>query len=214
MSGFTSRFWHWLFNRSPRNAATPKVQPIPPMTVPSPGTQDGSCPIETNIRTESIVGLLSKLGVVESASRGPDGQLITAEDKFALILGCGHLVDQVQAVDREGEHIRGIAGQCEYCVRKNQELLSKGKISIFDAERLSLVCSDCGKTTTSGLLCCPKHYREVVNPDGTKSYLDPGQSQQIERQQAIQMPLRFIAGLFGEEGRQPSQSKQEPEDNA
>jgi hypothetical protein len=214
MTQFIGKLWQWILNRSPRNAATPDVQPIPPGSIPSPGVSDGGCPIETNVRTESIADLFFKLGSTQSASREPDGQLITTEDKLAQILGCGHVVTQLQAVDRPGEHIIGIAGPCEQCKADNQRLLLKGELSIFDAERLSLVCTDCGKSTPSGLLCHPKHCVEEVQPDGTRSYLPQEQSVQLERQRTAQMPLQFIAGLLGEEIPQPSQGRQEPKNDA
>jgi len=213
MTRFFDKFWQSILNRSPRNAAAPDVQPIPPVSIPSPYVSESGCPIETNVRTESIGGLFFKLGSTQSASRRPDGHLMTTEDELAQILGCGHKVTQLEAVDRPGEHIRGIAGACECCKAENQRLLSKGKLSILDAERLSLVCSDCGKITTSGLLCCPRHYVAVVKPDGTTTYLDQEQSEQLERQIATTMVLGPLFALFGENSQQPLQSKKEPKNN-
>lgn len=95
--------------------------------------------------------------------------------------------------------MRGIAGKCFYCDAEYQKLSQKGQISPFDAERLSLVCADCGKITLSGQLCCPKHYTAVLNPDGTTTYLSPEDTEEQNRQNTIKNILGSMAQLFGKE---------------
>lgn len=213
MIGFVSKLWHWLINRSPRNAATPDVQSHPVGDASGPVIPSGSEPIEIILQTESITGMQSEVGSIESFLKGPDGQLIRANRKFAILLGCEHAVTQLQAVDQQDRHIRGIAGRCFYCTSQYQEQLKKGKITPFDAERLSLVCTDCGKVTTSGLLCCPKHYTAVTNPDGTIAYLGPEELRETKMRDTFRMILSPIVSLFIENGSSAIQTGQQEHNN-
>lgn len=198
MSNFASRLWHWLLNRSPKNAARPNVQPNPIDSVGNINIPTDTEPLETYIETESNLGSPVKIGSEEGALRGPDGQLIRAHNKLSILLGCNHIVAQFQALDQEDRHIRGVAGKCFYCDQEVQELLQKGKITVFDAERSALVCTDCGKITKSGQLCCPKHYTAVSNPDGTTTYLSPEDAEEQDRQKTTKTILSSIALLFGQ----------------
>jgi hypothetical protein len=199
VKNFTPKFWQWLYNRSPQNSAKPDVQPKPTKGGVDTVAPITAKPLEQYIETESIIGGLIKIGFEEGASRGPDGQLFRAHNRLSLSIGCGHIAAQLQAVDQHDRHIRGIGGPCFYCVPELQKLLQKGLISPFDAERLSLVCTDCGKITESGQLCCPKHYTAVLNPDGTTTYLSPEDAQQQERQNTMKTVLGSIALLFSQD---------------
>jgi len=145
----------------------------------------------------------------------PDnGQLIRAHNKLSILLGCYHIVAQFQALDQEDRHIRGIAGKCFYCDQEVQELLQKGQITVFDAERLALVCTDCGKITNSGQLCCPKHYTAVSNPDGTTTYLSPEDAEEQNRQKTTKTILSSIELLFGQNSQEiPQENCQDQNDD-
>jgi len=203
--------WNYIFRRSQQNAAKADARYNPPED-----TLDGCTPgvgqrIETNLETESIQGLFTRFVSVDGAIKHRDGQLITTRNTIAVLLGCSHVVTQLQAVDQEDQHIRGIAGKCYYCDEEIQPLIRKGQISPLDAERLSLVCSDCGKITVSGRLCCPKHYAAITNPDGTTVYLGPKDVQEQQRQSTVKMVLDSVASLFGQVD--PKTPQENPQEN-
>lgn len=212
MTNFASKLWTWLWNRSPQNAA----QPNP--TAPSdqqPSGQDSASsvrPFETYIETQSIQGFFTKVGRQESGVKSPDGELLRTCDNSAVPIGCNHIVSQQQSVDQPDRHIRGIAGICFYCQQELLKALSRGEITPFDAERLSLVCSDCGKITVSGQLCCPKHYARLIGPDGTEVYLGPDDIKKQEQSRIVAKVLRPVLDLFLEE-QQPKEQPQQQEKN-
>ena len=205
MKNINLKFWQWLLNRSSQNAAMPNVQPNTNDSVGRINIPIDTEPLETYIETGSLLGSLIKIGSEEGALRGPNGQLIRSHNKLSILLGCNHVVTQFQALDKEDRHIRGIAGRCFYCDLEGQELLQKGLITVFDSERLSLVCTDCAKITNSGQLCCPKHYTAVSNPDGTTTYLSPEDAEEQDRQKTTKTILSSIALLFGQNSQEISQ---------
>jgi len=212
MSKAGSKFWGWLLQRSPQNADRPDIQQQAFDTVADVGFPAGAQPIEISSETESLVDSPIKLGSVDAASKGSEGQLIRAHNSLVVILGCGHAVKQSQAADDDERHIRGIAGRCPYCFAEIEELIAKGKVEImpFDAERLSLVCSDCGKITTSGFLCCPRHYKDVPNPDGTVTYLGPEDAEEQARQNTAKAILSALGSLVSEDNHNtPRENTQE-----
>ena len=215
MSNFASKLWDWLFNRSPKNAAMPDVQPGPAGDTVNSAQPPGAQPVEINVISQSCIGLLSRLSKEDRLMRGPDGEVVRVSDQVGILPGCEHVVIQLQAVDEKGRHIRGIAGICSACFREYQRPLEKGQISTFDAERLSLVCTDCGKITISGQLCCPKHYTSVVGPDGSATYLDEEQAREMKRQNTVRTALSIVNFLFGEDqpkipDRQDNEQKNAP----
>ncbi len=160
-------FLDYLFRRSPKNAATPNVQPAPPVASAQPGTGSSVRPLERNVEVSSIAGLLNELRRVETRYVGADGEVIHClEAHGGFVLGCGHH-GTAQAGAEEGTRGREIAGVCAYCVRDYQPLVDKGELDPLQAERLSLVCNECARMTTSGHLCCPRHSRKVTAEDGT-----------------------------------------------
>jgi len=208
MSDLVWKLWDWLINRSPKNAAMPDVQPGPASDTANTTQPPGAQVVETNLAFQSCMGLLSRLGKEDSLLRGPDGNLVRVNEQVGILLGCGHVVTQLQAVDEKGRHVRGIAGVCDGCFGENCRLLQKGRISALDAERLSLVCTDCGKITVSGHLSCPKHYSTVITPDGTPNYIDAEQAKEMKRQDTVRTALGIIKFLFGE-GQQEIPDKQD-----
>lgn len=213
MSNFASKLWNWLWNRSPHNAAQPNS------AAPSdqqPSGQDLASSVrtfETYIETQSIQGFFTKVGWKESGVKTPDDELYRTRDNSALLLGCGHLVGQQQQVDQQDRHIKGIAGICSYCFADMQKSLARGEITPFDAERLSLVCSDCGKIAVSGQLCCPKHYARLIGPDGKEVYLGPDDIKKQEQHRLIAKVLGPVLDLFLEDGPTAEQPKQQEKDN-
>lgn len=210
MINFASKFWGWLWNRSPQNAAQPN--PTSPFEQQASGQASAfsNRPFETYIEIQSIQGFVTKVGWQESGIKTPDGGLFRTRENFALPIGCGHIVNQQQQEDQENRHVRGIAGICFYCQQELLKALSRGEITPFDAERLSLVCSDCGKITVSGQLCCPKHYARLTGPDGSEVYLSPDDMKKQEQSQMVAKVLRPVLDLFLEE-QQPKEQPQQQE---
>lgn len=214
MTNFASKFWNWLVNRSPQNAASPTPTAPPGQQPSGQASVHSSRPFETYIETQSIQGFFTKVGWQESCVKTPDGELFRTRDNFALPIGCGHIARQQQPVDQPDRHIRGIAGICFYCQQDILKALSRGEITPFDAERLSLVCSDCGKVTVSGQLCCPKHYARLIGPDGSEVYLGPDDIKKQDQNRLIAKMLGPILDLFLEEGQTTEQPKSQEKDNA
>ena len=211
MTDFISTIWRWIFNRSPQNAVKPNVQSNPIEDFDLNKIPAGARPIETVLNNEYMVG--SPIGIIsaQSAMKGTDGQLLRIQNQPSVLLGCGHLVGQMQQAD-DGK--RYPIGKCYYCDLENQQLLQKGKISVFDAERLSLVCSECGKITSSGQLCCPKHYVALTDPDGTTSYLSQEQVIEEKKNSIVRSVLGSLAMLLGEDVQEQPQANQEEHRNA
>lgn len=213
MKKYALKFWDWLLKRSPQNAAKPNVQPNPIDGIDSINASTCTEPLEQYTEIVSILGSSVKIGSEEGSLRGPNGQLIRSHNKLSIVIGCHHIVAQFQALDHEDRHIRGIAGPCFHCGSELQKLLESGKITAFDAERLSLVCTDCAKITVSGQLCCPKHYTTVSNPDGTKIYLSPEDAEEQKRQNTTKTILNSVALLFGQNSQEIPQEKHQDQNH-
>jgi hypothetical protein len=218
INDFKSKLWDWLINRSPKDAARPDVQPQPANNVVNRVQPAGAQRIETNIETQSILGLLLRLAVIDSVSRTPDGELVSGhDDETVVLLGCGHFGTLCQRADQKKNNIKQIAGRCYRCGADLEEILLSGAqmdlLGLLHAELKTLVCETCGKITTSGL-ACPKHYTKATNPDGTESYLDVQQSQQMERQNMIKEVLGPIAAFLSENTPETLPAKQKEQNNA
>lgn len=188
-----------LFRRSPKNAATPNVQPAPPAPSGWPNSGPPVQPLERNIEVRSIGGLLNELRRVDSRYRSADGEIISCcEDLGGIVCGCGHTTTALQAGTEKNIREKWIAGLCAYCVREYQPLVEKGEIDALQAERLSLVCSDCARMTTSGHLCCPRHATPLTAEDGTIQYIDPDTAKSASRQSTIVKALGVFQYLFGD----------------
>lgn len=214
MSGFASKLRSWLVARSPKKAAVPVVEPRRADETGNSPQPPWAQRIETNVNLESCIGLLSKLGAEDSLFRGPDGDLVAVSEHVSILLGCGHVVTQLQAVDEKSRHIRGIAGFCADCLAEYCSLLEEHKISAADAERLSLTCSDCGRITVSGSLRCPKHYSEMIAPDGTSIYIDAEHAKEMKRRNTVGRTLAFIDSLFGEDRQEIPDNENKEQKNA
>lgn len=199
MTSFASKLLTWLTNRSPRNAAVPNVQPgqSAPM---GPSSCGGPVqPIERNVEVRSIAGLLNRAYQVDSLGRGADDELVRyRDDGGGILAGCGHTVREFEGQSEKHQDGRRIAGLCAYCVREYQPQVQKGLMDPLHAERLSLVCSECAKISTSGYLCCPRHCAPTVGPDGSTHYVDSETAQKMARQDVVGKALRAVTWLFGD----------------
>lgn len=195
-----STLWRWLTGRPSAKTATSTVPPIqPPAPGPSgwPGTGISLQPLERSIETASIEGLHIELRYEESRYRGPDGEIIRyCRDGTKGAYGCGHTGELLKA-----------AGLCVYCVREYQCLVEGGQMHPLEAERLSMVCSDCAQMTTSGHLSCPKHRIAVVGPTGTTQYVDADTAKHMARKDTVGKAVNTFVQLFGT-SQQPESKKE------
>jgi len=206
-----SKLFGWLIKGSAKNAANPN----PAATAANPNFSGGfpgqSQPIEVASEQDLIMGTNLILGCQDSFAKGPNEELITTHRNVSILCGCGHIVSQLHPTQEQGKApVRGIGGKCFYCDMAYSELLSKGLITAFEAERQSLVCSDCAKITVSGKLCCPKHYIATTDESGNTIYLGPEEHEQLAEQQARQEIIQkvfnpFIALLSGQKPEEPNE---------
>jgi hypothetical protein len=201
---FSARFWQWLTGRSASKAVPPTVPYVPPGPAGSPGWSGGGLPVqplERNIEVHTIAGLQNKLSQIECRSRSAAGELIRYYEGCGDIVGgCRHRMRVASCEGGAGKDPRGreIAGLCDYCLREYQLLVEKGQMDPLEAERLSLICTDCAQMSTSGHLCCPRHRKAMADPDGKTVYLDPDAAKSMARQKTIAKALDVVTWLFAE----------------
>jgi hypothetical protein len=192
-----ARFWQWLTRRSAPNAAPPAVPYVPPNPAGPAGWSNNGLPIqplERNVEVYAISGMKNQPGQVDCRFRSAAGEMIRRHEDHGRGIGaCGHLIDFEKA-----PHHRGIGGLCIYCLREYQALVDKGLMDPLEAERLSIVCSDCCQMTSSGHLCCPRHRKAMATPDGETVYLDPDAAKSMARQNTIAKALNVVTWLFAE----------------
>lgn len=205
-----SKFLNWLYKRSSHNAADPNPSAMPYDQDTNGIPSNESRPIEISIEQDVIIGLPLSFWDEDTIARGTNGELIRSHKKNSILCGCGHIASQLHA---ENEHNkspkRGIAGKCPYCEKEFQKMLRKGLISEIEAERQSLVCTDCAKLTISGILCCPKHYAAIGDENGNIVYLDPDEQAKQKREDLQKQILMPFAALL----MKSNQSKLPPSSN-
>ena len=190
------KFWRWIFNRSPQNAANPNVQMQSMENMINKYIPPGCQLIETYIDIDSNIDSGLDFGIFVNIYRGEDGNLVRVKRKISRDIGCEHTISQSQAEDKDNQHIPGRSGSCYYCLLKWQKEAQAGHITFKDAKRLSSVCTDCAHITASGHLCCPKHWKEINNPEGSPIYLGPEDIESQKRQQTLHTVLDTLATLF------------------
>lgn len=199
-----SKLFGWLSKGSTKNAANPNPAATPVNPNFSGGFPGQSQPIEVAVEQDLIMGTNLSLGCQDSIAKGPNEELIRSHRNMSILCGCGHIVSQLHPTQEQGKApVRGIGGKCFYCDMVYSELLLKGLVTQSEAERQSLVCSDCAKITVSGKLCCPKHYIATIDESGNTIYLGPEEQEQLEgqqsRQEIIQMVFKPFIALVSEQ---------------
>jgi hypothetical protein len=148
-----------------------------------------------------VIGVYSQVGYVIETWKGPSGQMTRVRKSLHVVAGCNHILKCAGGAEDEDGHLRKdeeiAAGFCVYCADKYQQELLRNKITPQEAERLALVCRACARTTVSGALCCPKHWRQVKQADGTIQYLDEKQIREQQRQGTVTSALAAVVSLFG-----------------
>ena len=194
-----SKFLNWLYKRSPHNAANPNPSAMPYDQDANGIPSNESQTIEISIEQDVIIGLPLSFGDEDTIARGPNGELIRSHKKIYILCGCGHIPSQLHAEKDAGKSPkRGIAGKCLYCEKEFQKMLKNGLVSGIEAERQSLVCTECAQLTVSGILCCPRHYAAIGDENGNIVYLGPDEQTQQKRNDTIQKILMPFAALFTE----------------
>jgi len=203
-----ARLWNRLTGRSATSAA-PAVPYVPPNPTSTAGWSSSGLPLqprECNVEVYSIGGLQNELSQVERRYRSADGGIVRHyEDRRSLVAGCGHTAVPRQDNSEKYPDHRGIGGLCSFCLREYYSLVEKGQMDPLEAERLSIVCTDCARMSVSGHLCCPRHRKAMVMPDGTTQYIDPDTAKSMSRQNTMAKALHAATWLFTE-----PQNPQEP----
>lgn len=186
-----------LTKRSSRNAGMPNTHPGQLAESNEPQMpEDGSMVLESLTETENIAGFTLEIGNKDYTVITPQRQLHRVIQSTSVILGCGHYINKTDKNAPEGNADYKIAGMCHYCRAENLLLFKQGLITSYDADRLSLVCTCCARMTESGLLCCHKHSHKIPQPDGTKTYIDQQQMENVNREQTISRILKPFSQLF------------------
>jgi hypothetical protein len=203
-----SRVLAWLLKLSLRNNIPPSAGAMPCVRNAQHAQQNGATPLEISSKEEATWGLNCVMGQQDYAARGPRNEFIRSHSKGNVLCNCGHIAYQMQAIDKPGEQaVRGIAGQCQYCVAEFEKAVQKNEMTPEEAERRSLVCSECAKIIKDGILSCPRHCVAMTDVDGQTIYLDSAQTAELDRKQAVQNILSPLLGMFGDQD--PSQNVNE-----
>ncbi len=192
-------FFKWLSKMSPYKASDPNPTPYSSNAYNDYFHDDTIHPIEMSVEQEDLIGSCFNAGVQAGIGRGAKGQLVSFRKNISVLCGCGHPVSQLHAENESGKSSkRGLAGKCFYCSKEFQKSVTKGLISEMEAERLSLVCTDCARMTISGVLCCPRHFAAIEDEKGNTIFIGPDEMVQQSRKQTINKILAPFAALFSE----------------
>jgi hypothetical protein len=168
---------------------------------PEPGnsneSQDSIECTESSVEIEHIIGTNVSLPSVEYTIQKTNSTE-HKKNKPSILIGC-HVVSQVQPLNTKRNRFKGIAGRCCYCYDSYIPLVQAGKMNLLDAERLSLVCSDCAKITTLGNLVCPKHCVPMQISQNQMVYIDPQTIEEREKNKPVKIIFQALVWLFTEE---------------
>ena len=192
-------FFKWFSKISPYKASDPNPSPCASNSSNDNFHDDTIHTIEMSVEVENIIGSCLNIGIQDSIGRGAKGQLVRFRKSISVLCGCGHPVSQLHAENESGKSSkRGLAGKCFYCSKELQKSMIKGLISEMEAERLSLVCTDCARITISGVLCCPRHFAAIEDEKGNTVYIGPEEIVQQDRKETVKKILAPFAALFSE----------------
>ncbi len=185
------KFFNWLKKGSPNNAANPNPKAAAYNTANNNTFGPAITPLEISSQQEIVLGSFINIGNQDLASRGPNGEMLYSYKNLSFLAGCGHVISQLHAQNESGKTpIRGVGGRCLYCDAKYQQMAAKGLMSLDEADRRSLVCSECARVTVSGILCCPMHYTAIGDGNGNFVYLGP---QEIEDQKRKDLVNKILS---------------------
>lgn len=185
--------------RSDKNAAQVDVSyPKPSDSTESQETIEYT---ESCIEIEPIIGTNIALPSAQYTIQKPNS-VDHKKNKPSILIGCQHVVSRVQPLNTKENRFRGIAGKCCYCWDSYMPLVQAGQMHLFDAERLSLVCSDCARLTNLGNLVCPKHCVPVQVSENRVVYIDPKEIEEEKKNKPIKMVFQALGWLFTEERQQ------------
>jgi len=196
--------WKRLFGR---RSQQPPAQ-TPPNTaygVPAGRGQQPSSPRPIDVCSDEdiVLGLDIRLGNYESVAMGPDGEYHRAKQNISVLCGCGHIIRSTPAQEssesKNQQPNRKLEGECYYCSQEYAVLVLRGKLSPAEAQRLSLVCSDCARVTVSGRLACRKHTEAITDDTGQTVFLGPDDQIQYQRQKTMHRFTGILAFFVTDE---------------
>ena len=132
--------------------------------------------LETQVRGRGVPGTsYCWIGEVASVWQTPTGEMVTCERGKGELCGCGHhAFSQEEIVTETGVH-RGIGGTCHDCSAEAKDKLARNEISLQQAERQSLYCTQCASHCDG---CgrhnlCSRHTKLFTDADGQQQLLCP-----------------------------------------
>ena len=158
-----------------------------------------------------------QMGKVEFAGRDAFDQLVRESAKQHVLLRCGHVVSQVQAIETKDKKIRGIAGVCYYCaleVQEEQNQRIRAGAPLMSSREVwlrCLVCTGCAREPVEGTLCCKRHAKHIETVNGVEIYWGQEELEVRKKEEEIAKILGLAAALFSEDGDLPEKpNSQEP----
>lgn len=216
MKTFIKRVWDFLMGRSYNPTAGP-TPPNPAYGAPSGSGQQSPTarPIDVCSEEDIVLGLDLRLGTHESVYMGPDGEYRRAKRHISVLCGCGHIIRSTPAQEssesKNQQPNRKLEGECCYCSQEYDVLVLSGKLSPAEAQRLSLVCSDCARITVSGKLACRKHTEAITDQTGQTIFLGPDDQVEYQRQKTLHRFTGILA-FFVTEERDPEDKSNDTSD--
>ena len=203
MKNSVKKLFESLFFRSPAQAANPNATPQSPDDPFTPPMPEQSQPIESFFEGDRFGPV--QMGKVEFAGRDLSGQLVRGSANHHVMLGCKHLVRQIQPEQTDTQKTRGVAGSCNYCdleIQSEQQrriTANEPLLPLSEAIRLTLVCTECARISVSGKLCCPRHSRIVDDGSGNNICLDVEELESQAKKTSVMKILMPLLSLFTED---------------
>jgi len=213
---FLKRIWLFLQGRS-HGPTAGSTLPNTAYGIPAGSGQQAPTtrPIDVCSDEDIVLGLNLRLGTYVSVDMGPDGEYRRAKRHISVLCGCGHIIRSTPAQEssesKKQDPNRKLEGECYYCRQEYDVLVLSGKLSPAEAQRLSLVCSDCARITVSGKLACRKHSEAITDETGQTVFLGPDDQVQYQRQKTLQRFTSILA-LFVTEERPPENKTEDTSD--
>jgi len=124
-------------------------------------------PIESVCDMVNIPGTTLYMGSIGRVVQSWTNEVATLTERRGQRLGCGHVVFNIHEYVTPTGVYRGVGNQCPYCTAEAVSLLNENRITLPQAEAMSLCCSRCARSCHS---CgrnnlCARHVGLVDAPD-------------------------------------------------
>jgi len=166
--------------------------------------------IEINRDEQPIPGMVTQnICTDKRLLETPTGGIITVGNKEGIRCGCNHFIYAIEPNDTQP----GLGGQCPICMTEAADILTKGQISLSQAEAMSLYCTLCSsRCDNCGRSICKKHTQQFTNSDASINYLCPDCIKQAERNRLLKQTLTVMLSPFVDDSQLPSQKERKPND--